>query len=64
MSQNPLSMLTLDTPLKPLIVCASGYEVQLRVVLCLYYPAFAVPLHLLIKCCFEMLTLYKRTKKM
>lgn len=39
MSQNPLSMLTLDTPLKPLIVCASGCEVQLRVVLCLYCPA-------------------------
>lgn len=37
--KNPLSMLTLDTPLKPLIVCASGCEVQLRVVLCLYCPA-------------------------
>lgn len=30
---------TLDTPLKPLIVCASGCEVQLRVVPCLYCPA-------------------------
>lgn len=38
MSQNPLSMLTPDTPLKPLIVCASGCEVQLRVVLCLWCP--------------------------
>lgn len=56
---DPLSMLTPDTPLKPLIVCASGCEVQLRVVLCLYCPA----LHLLIECCFEMLTLYKRKKK-
>lgn len=33
MSQNPLSMLPLDTPLKPLIVCAPGCEVQPRVVL-------------------------------
>lgn len=37
---------TLDTPLKPLIVCASGCEVQLRVALCLYCPlrsSFALP---------------------
>lgn len=43
MSQDPLSMLTLDTPLKPLIVCASGCAVQLRVVLCLYCPAWQLP---------------------
>lgn len=29
----------------------------------LVLPCFAVPLHLLIECCFEMLTLYKRKRK-
>lgn len=62
MSQNPFSMLTPDTPLKPLIVCASGCEVQLRVALCLCSLPCS-PLHLLIECCFEMLTLYKRKRK-
>lgn len=62
MSQKPLFMLTPDTPLRPLIVCASGWEAQLRVVLCLYCPALQPPSHFLIQCCFEMLTLNKRKK--
>lgn len=62
MSQNPLFMLPLDTPLKPLIVCVSGCEVQPRVVLrCA--ACFAAPLHGPSECCFEMLTLYKPKRK-
>lgn len=61
MSQNPFSMLTLDTPLKPLIVCASGSDVQLHVALCVY-SVLRSPLHLLMECCFEMLT-YKHNRK-
>lgn len=50
--QNPLSMLTLDTPLKTLIVYASGYESPAQCGPVLVLPCFAVSLHLMKKCCF------------
>lgn len=50
--RNPLSMLTLDTPLKTLIVYASGYESPAQCGPVLVLPCFAVSLHLFIECCF------------
>lgn len=50
--RNPLTMLTLDTPLKTLIVYASGYESSAQCGPVLVLPCFAVSLHLFIECCF------------